>query len=162
MTNRSRNRKNSLKWWLGAAVIGAAIVAILSVQLGNNAVYFYTPDEAVAKAADLAGKTVRVGGMVTPGTVVWHASDLDLKFTMSDLKGHEIAVQHHGAPPDMFKEGQGVVVEGMIVAAQPLQMNSRKLMVKHSEEYKKPGDHNQSIDKALLEKSIFKDQGAAQ
>ncbi len=171
--NKSRNgkRKKSLKWWLGGAVIGAAIVALVSVQLGNNAVYFYTPDEAVAKAADLTGKTVRVGGMVTPGSVVWKASDLELKFNMSDLKGHDIAVQHRGAPPDMFKEGQGVVVEGTILGAiqpvaagmpaLPLQMNSRKLMVKHSEEYKKPGDHSQGVDKALLEKSIFKDQGGA-
>lgn len=163
-----KRRTNRLKWILGAVVIGAAIVAMVSVQLGNNAVYFYTPDEASAKAAELAGKTIRVGGMVVPGSVAWNAPELDLKFKMSDLKGHDIAVQHRGAPPDMFKEGQGVVVEGTImplaagVPSGPLQMNSRKLMVKHSEEYKKPGDHSQSIDKNLLEKSIFKEQGGAQ
>jgi len=163
----NHNKKNNrMKWWLGAAVIGAAIVAMVSVQLGNNAVYFFTPDEAFAKASELAGKTVRVGGMVTPGSVTWNAPELDLRFKMSDLKGHEIDVHHRGAPPDMFKEGQGVVVEGTLVAAgvgaAPLQMNSRKLMVKHSEEYKKPGDHSQSIDKGLLEKSIFKEQGTPQ
>jgi cytochrome c-type biogenesis protein CcmE len=163
-----KKRTNRLKWTLGAAVIGAAIVAMVSVQLGNNAVYFYTPDEAAAKATELTGKTIRVGGMVVPGSVAWNATELDLKFQMSDLKGHDISVQHRGAPPDMFKEGQGVVVEGTImpltagVATGPLQMNSRKLMVKHSEEYKKPGDHGPSMDKAMLEKSIFKEQGSGQ
>lgn len=165
-----KKRNNRMKWTLGAAVIGAAIVAMVSVQLGNNAVYFYTPDEAAAQARELTGKTIRVGGMVLPGSVAWNATELDLKFTMSDLKGHDIAVQHRGAPPDMFKEGQGVVVEGSImpvtgnagtasVGTAPLQMTSRKLMVKHSEEYKKPGDHGPSMDKAMLEKSIFKEQG---
>jgi cytochrome c-type biogenesis protein CcmE len=160
-----KKRNNRLKWTLGAAVIGAAIVAMVSVQLGNNAVYFYTPDEAIAKAPELTGKTIRVGGMVVPGSVAWNATELDLKFQMSDLKGHDISVQHRGAPPDMFKEGQGVVVEGAIMpvsadaGAAPLKMSSRKLMVKHSEEYKKPGDHGPSMDKAMLEKSIFKEQG---
>lgn len=160
MSTSTRRRANRTKWILGGAVIGAAIVAMVSVQLGNNAVYFYTPDEAYAKVTELSGKTVRVGGMVTDGTIQWDAQNLDLKFTMSDLKGHEIAVHHKGAPPDMFKANQGVVVEGLVLPGDsPLRMSSRKLMVKHSEEYKKPGDHGPDMDKSMLEKSIFKAEG---
>lgn len=156
----TRKKQNKLRWILGGTVIAAAIAALVSVQLGNNAVYFYTPDEAFAQASDLAGKTVRVGGMVLPGSVAWRAEELDLQFKMSDLKGHEIAVRHRGAAPDMFKEGQGVVVEGMLTKNPDatLQMSAQKLMVKHSEEYKKPGDHSQGVEKELLEKSIFKGQ----
>jgi cytochrome c-type biogenesis protein CcmE len=54
----------------------------------------------------------------------------------------------------MFKENSGVVVEGRIDAAGK-KMVSQRLMVKHSEEYKKPDAHH-SVDKELLEKSIFK------
>jgi len=75
---------------------------------------------------------------------------------ISDLKGHEIKVSHKGTPPDMFKEGQGVVVEG-ILSPDGKSVKSRRLMVKHSEEYKKPGDHAGTPNKELLEKSIFKD-----
>ncbi|MEY4632079.1 MAG: hypothetical protein RIQ81_2199 [Pseudomonadota bacterium] len=159
-TPLASKKNNKMRWILGGTVIGAAIVALVSIQLGNNAVYFYTPDEAFAQAVDLSGKTIRVGGMVLPGSVNWQAETLDLKFKMSDLKGHEIAVNHRGAAPDMFKEGQGVVVEGVLIKNpdQTLNMTARKLMVKHSEEYKKPGDHSQGVDKELLEKSIFKAQ----
>ena len=149
-------KKGSAKWIVGGTVIAVAVVAISLVQLGDNVVYFYTPGEAHAKAAELEGKNIKLGGMVMPGTVKWVPESLSLDFTVSDLKGVEIAVSHKGTPPDMFKEGQGVVVEGLL-AADGKSIQSKKLMVKHSEEYKKPGDHH-SINKELLEKSMFKEQ----
>ena len=63
----------------------------------------------------------------------------------------------NGTPPDMFKEGQGVVVEGRI-STDGQSLAARNLMVKHSEEYKKPGAEHSSMDKELLEKSLFKGQ----
>ena len=132
------------------------MVTISLVQIGDNVVYFYTPSEAVAKAEELSEKNIKLGGMVLPGSVDWKAEQLSLQFTVSDLKGHEIRIAHIGTPPDMFKENSGVVVEGTI-AADGKTMKSKNLLVKHSEEYKTPGDHT-SIDKTLIEKSMFKDQ----
>jgi cytochrome c-type biogenesis protein CcmE len=117
-------------------------------------VYFYTPQEAFAKAADINDKTIKVGGMVKAGTVVWKPEDLALDFVMTDMQGVDIEVSHKGTPPDMFKENAGVVVEGRI-EADGKKMVSQRLMVKHSEEYKTPDSHH-SVDKELLEKSIFK------
>lgn len=148
-------KRGSIRWIIGGTVIAAAVAAISFLQLGDNLVYFYTPGEAYAKAAELTEQTVKIGGMIKPGTVVWKPESLSLTFVMGDLEGHDITVQHHGTPPDMFKEGQGVVVEGRL-AGDGKEMTSRNLMVKHSEEYKKPGDHA-TMDKALLEKSLFKD-----
>lgn len=153
----SNKRARSTKWLIGIGLIAIAIVAIAMTQISSNVVYFYTPEEAATKAGELKDQTIKVGGMVIPGSVDWKAEDLALAFSITDLKGHEIRVNHKGTPPDMFKEGQGVVVEGHITA-DGKSMASRKLMVKHSEEYKKPGDHSQSVDKKLLEKSMFKDQ----
>ena len=141
---------------LRKVIIAAAVVSLSFLNLGENLVYFYTPEEAYAKGSELDGQNIKVGGMVMPGSVVWQPEQLALSFTMTDMKGHEIKVQHQGTPPDMFKEGQGVVVEGRL-GDQGKMMVSRNLMVKHSEEYKKPGDHS-TMDKALLEKSLFKEQ----
>ena len=80
---------------------------------------------------------------------------MSLKFIISNLRGTEIAVATP-APPDMFKEGQGVIVEGQI-ASNGQSMLSKGLMVKHSEEYQKPDAHH-SLEPELLKKSIFKDQ----
>jgi len=150
MTKQQRTR-----WIIGGTIILIAAILVGFLQFGENVVYFYTPSEAQAKAADLSNSTIRLGGMVMPGSVKWQAENLDLRFTVSDLKGHEISVAHRGTPPDMFKEGQGVVVEGRL-SNDGKAIQSKKLMVKHSEEYKKQGDHTQ-MDKAALEKSMFKD-----
>jgi cytochrome c-type biogenesis protein CcmE len=149
--------KSKTRWIVGAAVIAVAIVGISFLNLGDNLIYFYTPSEALAKASDLKEQTIKVGGMVLPGSVKWQPENLSLDFVMTDLKGHNIGVHHNGTPPDMFKEGQGVVVEGRF-ATDGQSLMSRNLMVKHSEEYKKPGTDHSSMDKELLEKSLFKGQ----
>jgi cytochrome c-type biogenesis protein CcmE len=148
-------KKGTTKWLIGGAVIAAAVIGISFLSLGDNLVYFYTPAEAYAKAADLEGQNVKVGAMVVPGSVQWKADELALSFTMTDLEGHDIRVEHKRTPPDMFKEGQGVVVEGRLADGGKA-MVSRHLLVKHSEEYKPTGDHK-GMDKALLEKSLFKE-----
>jgi cytochrome c-type biogenesis protein CcmE len=148
-------KKNSAKWIIGALVIAGAVIGMSFLSLNDNLVYFYTTGEALAKANDLAAKNIKVGGMVKPGSVQWEPEKLALNFVVTDLKEHEIAVSHRGTPPDMFKENQGVVVEGKIDPSGK-SMTSKHLMVKHSEEYKKPGDHA-TMDKALLERSLFKE-----
>ena len=149
-------KKIPMKWLIGVFVIAVAALAFGNLQFGDNALYFYTPDEAMAKSNDLSEKNIQVGGMVKAGSVEWKPEELQLNFVVSDLKGHEINVSHKGNPPDMFKEMSGVVVEGRL-AADGKTMVSKRLMVKHSEEYKKPDQHH-SMDKELLEKSIFKEQ----
>lgn len=146
-------KKSVLKWWVGGAVIAAAVLSTSFLKLGDNLLYFYTPSEAMAQASGLSNKTIKLAGMVKGGSVVWQPEALSLAFVLTDLNGHEIVVAHKGTPPDMFKENQGVVVEGRL-AADGASMVSRGLLVKHSEEYKAPGP-GQSMDKALLEKSLF-------
>ncbi|MBC7661903.1 MAG: cytochrome c maturation protein CcmE [Chitinophagaceae bacterium] len=148
--------KIPLKWFVGGGIILVLAIAISNLKFGDNVVYFYTPDEAMAKAAEIDAKTIKVGGMVKAGSVDWKPEDLALNFVISDLKGHEIKVAHKGNPPDMFKEMSGVVVEGHI-SKDGQSMVSQKLMVKHSEEYKKP-DAEHSLDKKMLETSMFKEQ----
>lgn len=148
-------KKNTTRWIVGAAVIAGAVIGMSFLSLNDNLVYFYTTGEAFAKADDLSDQNIKVGGMVKAGSVQWKPEDLSLSFVMTDLKEHEIIVKHRGTPPDMFKENQGVVVEGKIDSSGKT-MTSKHLMVKHSEEYKKPGDHS-TMDKALLERSIFKE-----
>lgn len=147
--------KLPVKWIVGGGVLLVAALAVSNLKFSDNVVYFYTPDEAMAKAAEIETKTIKVGGMVKAGSVVWKPEDLALDFVMSDMKGHEIKVAHKGNPPDMFKEMSGVVVEGQI-SKDGTSMVSQKLMVKHSEEYKKP-DTEHSIDKKLIEESMFKE-----
>ena len=104
--------------------------------LDDNLVYFLTPSELMAKGDSATDKPVRLGGMVVPGTVQWDAEKIDLRFKMTDTQGSTIEVHSQKAPPQMFREGQGVVVEGRLSRDGVFQSTS--LMVKHSNEYKHP------------------------
>ena len=59
--------KNALRWIVGGLVIAGAVGLVATLNVGENMVYFYTPGEAVAKAAELKDATIKVGGLVKPG-----------------------------------------------------------------------------------------------
>jgi cytochrome c-type biogenesis protein CcmE len=111
--------------------------------LDDNLVYFLTPSELMAKGDSAHNKPVRLGGMVVPGSVKWDAQAIDLRFTLADTKG-TIDVHAQKAPPQMFREGQGVVVEGRL--GRNGVFESTSLMVKHSNEYKAPHDAEKPED----------------
>jgi cytochrome c-type biogenesis protein CcmE len=111
--------------------------------LDDNLVYFLTPSELMAKGDSAEDKPVRLGGMVVPGSVKWDADNIDLRFTMTDTKG-TIQVHSKKAPPQMFREGQGVIVEGRLHRSGVFESTS--LMVKHSNEYKAPHDAEKPED----------------
>lgn len=117
--------------------------------IDSNLVYFLTPTELMAKGDTVVDKPVRLGGMVVPGSVKWNAEALDLQFVLNDSKG-SVKVHSRKAPPQMFREGQGVVVEGRLNRAGTFEATS--LMVKHSNEYKAPhqGETPQEAYKSLV------------
>ena len=149
----SRYKKNK-GIWIGLGLSALILLGISFLQLKGNLVYFYTPSEAFAKGAEITNRTIRIGGMIKTGSKTWSPEKLDLRFTVTDYEGHEIKTSYSGTPPDLFKEGQGVVIEGNFNPDES-SFVARKLMVKHSEEYQKP-DAKHSVDKELLKKSIFK------
>jgi cytochrome c-type biogenesis protein CcmE len=120
--------------------------------LDENLVYFLTPSELMAKGDSAHGKPVRLGGMVLPGSVKWDAEAIELKFRMTDGKT-QLDVHSEKAPPQMFREGQGVVVEGKLTKAGVFESSS--LMVKHSNEYKAP-EHAEKPEEAY--KTLIKAQ----
>jgi cytochrome c-type biogenesis protein CcmE len=126
----------------------------------ESSVTFFTPAEVYAAPEKFDSKSFRVSGLVLGGTSVWDGQAKFLKFRMTDLKGHEFMVHYRGVPPDLFKEGQGVVVEGRL-ASQNLSadntLNATLLMVKHSEVYDTKKDHSQMREAKLLD-SILKDE----
>lgn len=155
---KARAKKPSMMKWLIVGGIAAMVVLIVTqLNFGDGMVYFYTPKEVLAKKAEVADKPVMVGAMVKAGTVNWQPEELKLDFVLTDFKGHEINVKHTGVKPDLFKENQGVVVEGKFASDGTLR--AHKLIVKHSEEYKVPHE-GESVDKELLQKSIFKNQAS--
>jgi len=115
--------------------VGLILVGLGYLIFGNfgaNLVYFATPSEVLAFTPDRYGKTVRVGGMVVKGSLKTKPATLKMTFDLTDGVG-TIPVAFEGVPPDLFKEGQGAVVEGHWSDARTFY--ARTIMAKHSEDY---------------------------
>jgi cytochrome c-type biogenesis protein CcmE len=132
---------------LGAlAVAGIAVAVVAFGDLGENLVYYWSPTEVVEKGEAARGATIRLGGMVEPSSLAWTPGEPG-SFRVTDGK-NTIPVQVEGVPPQMFREGIGVVVEGTL--ASDGTFRSERLMVKHSNEYRAPDDPEGQVDMQAL------------
>jgi cytochrome c-type biogenesis protein CcmE len=138
------------KWLVAGAVVVVAVFAwLIFGGLEKNVVFFLTPKELLAKGSEGVGVPVRLGGQVKPGSMTWDAKSLDLRFTVTDGE-KEVAVRSTGAPPQMFRDGMGVIVEGRFGNAGVFEATN--LMVKHSNEYRapRPGEEAHEKYKTLI------------
>lgn len=147
MNIRRRNRL----WLICSILIGVGLtLALILYALRSSIDLFYTPGEIIYGKRETqqmpeVGQRLRVGGMVMPGSVVRDADPKSMKitFTVYDAEA-EIDVSYEGILPDLFKEGQGVVVQG------ELQENNhvlaKEVLAKHDENYTPP-----EVEKAMQE-----------
>jgi cytochrome c-type biogenesis protein CcmE len=117
----------------GVAIIAAVIGYLAFSEVGKALVYYLTPTELLAKGQGAYGETVRLGGLVKPGTK--HGPDTDLSFILTDGT-KEIQVHTSVAPPALLKEGVGAVVEGVLGRNGIFEATS--IVVKHDENYVAP------------------------
>ena len=146
------NRSSRRLAYAGIVVIAAVLGYLIYGGLDKNVVYFLTPKELLAKGTRAVDVPVRLGGQIKPGSVKWDDATLDLRFTITDGSS-DIAVHSKGAPPQMFRDGMGVVVEGRY--RNDGVFNCTNLLVKHSNEYRppKPGESPQEMYKTLIKGS---------
>ncbi len=117
---------------MSIVLIAGALGYLVLGNFGQNLVYFFTPSEVIAFSDDYYGKNVRVGGMVVEGTIHIIPNTVQINFELTDGLG-TIPVTFEGIPPDLFKEGQGSVVEGYW--DRDARFYSNLIMAKHSEDY---------------------------
>ena len=125
MTRRQR-RLVLIGGSLGVLAIAAALV--LSA-LRDSIVFFSSPTE-LAQKQQPPGSRVRIGGLVKPGSVQ-RGETLQIRFAVTDGKT-DIPVRYQGIVPDLFREGQGVVVEGSMNAGV---LVADTVLAKHDERY---------------------------
>jgi cytochrome c-type biogenesis protein CcmE len=129
----------------GVAAITVALSAlgwISMSDLGDQLVYYWSPTE-LAAASNAKDATVRLGGMVVAGSYTWDQATQVVEFDVTDMKT-KVHVRNTGNPPQMFREGIGVVVEGRLGADGVF--HSDTVMVSHDAEYKPPGEGESPAD----------------
>ncbi|PJG85293.1 cytochrome c maturation protein CcmE [Conservatibacter flavescens] len=138
MNPRRKSRLNIIL----LVLLGVSIATgLMLYALRQNIDLFYTPTEVVYGKNDNAdtkpkvGQRIRVGGMVVAGTVERDAKSLQVKFDLNDI-GPSITVEYEGILPDLFREGQGIVAQGVLKA--PTVLAATEVLAKHDENYVPP------------------------
>ena len=123
---------------------GVAVAVGLTLQAFEEGVsFFYSPSELLAGDAP-AGRMVRMGGLVTEGSVVREPGSMQVVFDVTDLE-NSVQVSYTGVLPDLFRDGQGVVAHGMMQANG--QFVAEKILAKHDENYMSPEVADMLADK---------------
>ena len=115
--------------WIAGVVVLGALGFLVFQGLGNATLYFRTADEAVAQREQLGDRRFRIEGDVVDGSVRQVGNDVSFVLTSRNV---EVPVRHKGDPPELFRPGIPVVLEGRF---QGDYFSSDRIMVRHSETY---------------------------
>lgn len=127
-------RRPRLRYYVTGGLCAAAVIFLIVGGLGENIVYFRTVSEAVQERAGDGDSRLRMAGEVVTGSL--RSTTEGVQFRVTDGTADEQpVVVHRGDPPELFKEGAPVVVEGRWDGAV---FNSDRIMIKHGSEYRPP------------------------
>ena len=144
---KARHRR--LAWiGLGVVILGVAAALVLNV-FQSNLVFFFTPSQVAAKEAP-QGRAFRIGGLVEAGSVKRIPNSVDVTFVVTDTV-QRVPVVYSGLLPDLFKEGKGVVAQGMLAADGTFK--ATEVLAKHDENYMPP-EAGAALEAAQKHKSI--------
>ena len=128
------------------SILGLATKLVL-MALKENIIYFYTPNELKEKYGEVENinNKIRIGGLVLKGSII---IDKNISIFKITDKKNEIKVFYKGQLPDLFREGQGIVAEGIF---QDNKLIASQVLAKHDENYMPP-----EVADALIKNGVWK------
>ncbi len=116
---------------IGAGIgVLALAVGLVLYALTDSIVFFNSPSDLAEKHLP-PGTRIRLGGLVVNGSIV-KSKDLNVRFEVTD-GNKAVAVSYQGILPDLFREGQGVVAEGVVEPGGTFKADT--VLAKHDERY---------------------------
>ena len=126
----TRKRRRLLAVLAGMGMLGIAAALVLTA-FSDSLVFCYSPSDLKTKAVP-QGRMLRIGGLVEEASVKRAGDGKTVTFRITDGSA-AVPVTYSGALPDLFREGQGVVVEGRIDGAG--EVRAASVLAKHDERY---------------------------
>jgi len=118
-----------------AVLIGIGVATALGlVAFRKNILYYYTPSQVASGAAEV-GRPFRMGGLVATGSVRRDPGTMTVHFVLTDMQ-KSVPIAFNGILPDLFREGQGIVVHGSIGSDGAF--TADEVLAKHDEKYMPP------------------------
>ena len=125
--------KTRLFFLASITLITLSFLIFIYLNLKQNILYFKTPSEIFMNTTIEASSMIRVGGMVKKDSIT--QNNKEIRFILTDYK-KELIVVYSGTVPNLFSEGQGAVVEGILNDKKYLIAD--RILAKHDENYMPP------------------------
>ena len=125
----TKHRQRGIRLMMVLVALFAAL-GLIVFALSKNLHLFYTPTEVASHTITLP-PAFRMGGMVLEHSV--HQKGLEVEFKITDY-ANEVSVVYHGILPDLFREGQGIVVLGSYDSDKAV-LKATQVLAKHDENY---------------------------
>ncbi|MDB5405819.1 MAG: ccmE [Rhodospirillales bacterium] len=129
----TRKRRRLTAVLAGLATLGLATFLVLTA-FSDNLVFFYSPSDLKTKHVPFE-RQLRIGGLVEEHSVKREADGKTIDFRVTD-GSNTVAVTFTGGLPDLFREGQGVVAEGVL--RRDGSFLASNVLAKHDEKYMPP------------------------
>ncbi|MBB5223128.1 cytochrome c-type biogenesis protein CcmE [Amaricoccus macauensis] len=142
-------KRRRIQLVIAAGVLLAAATGLVGYAMRDGIEFFRSPSQ-VAAAPVPDGERFRLGGLVAEGTVVKDGGEV--RFEVTD-GGATLPVVFKGIPPDLFREGQGVVATGEIESGTFV---ASEILAKHDENYMP-----KEVADALKDQGLFHPDDAA-
>jgi cytochrome c-type biogenesis protein CcmE len=152
---KRRMKRKTLRLYMLVAslcLLGVA-VGLTLYAFQSRIVFFFSPSD-IAKERPATGQVVRLGGLVEAGSVEKTGDGATTTFNVTDLKS-TVEVSYRGVLPDLFREGQGVVVEGAYTSDGTF--TASEVLAKHDEKYMPP-----EVAKALKDSGRWQEGAGGQ
>jgi cytochrome c-type biogenesis protein CcmE len=149
---RLRKRQRLILVVVALVLLGGASGLVLSA-LSDSVAFFVTPSDIATGKVD-ADKRIRLGGLVVDGSVQRGAGDSVVQFRLTD-RAHEVPIRYQGILPDLFREGQGIVAQGVL--GEDGVFTASEVIAKHDENYMPP-----EVADALKQAGVWRHDAAAE
>ena len=143
--------KKRLSYFLISTIVLLVVGKFVYNSLQGNTVYFFSPTD-LSNLSEKPNGLIRVGGLVKKNSIKEKQKNASYTFTITDLK-NDTYVEYEGFLPNLFQEGKGAVIEGVLKDKKFLL--AQKILAKHDENYmppevaealKKSGNWNKNYD----------------
>jgi cytochrome c-type biogenesis protein CcmE len=128
----TRKRRRLLAVLAGLGMLGIATGSVLLAVNSNGALEFFTSPSELKTMSVPEGRLLRLGGLVSKGTVTHEPDGKTIGFRVTD-GANDVPVIYSGVVPDLFREGQGVVITGRLSREGVVRADT--LLAKHDENY---------------------------
>ena len=153
-------KKRTLRiYYISFILILLSLLFFMFIKTFNDNLLFYRSPSQITNSEFPDNYVFRVGGVVLDGSLIKSKDSMNVKFSITDYE-QNLDITYTGILPDLFREGQGVVIRGKLGGDGIFY--AEEVLAKHDETYMPPEvldslkNNKEALNKTTESMKIYK------